>query len=107
MTTHYKELAAAKEKAAPAAAADDEKPIALNLKKPTVKEAVPVKSMTLDCIGLQCPGPIVKVYEAINGMEDGDELEVRASDPGFVRDIGAWCTTTGNTLISAGQDGND
>ena len=107
MTTHYKELAAAKEKAAPAAAADDEKPIALNLKKTTVKEAVPVKSMTLDCIGLQCPGPIVKVYEAINGMEDGDELEVRASDPGFVRDIGAWCTTTGNTLISAGQDGND
>ncbi|MBO4382536.1 MAG: FAD-dependent oxidoreductase, partial [Clostridia bacterium] len=65
------------------------------------------KKITLDCIGLQCPGPIVKVYEAVGSMADGDTLEVTASDPGFVRDIGAWCATTGNTLISAGKDGTD
>ena len=75
------------------------------------KEAVTVpentKKVQLDCIGLQCPGPIVKVYEAINGMDEGDTLEVSASDPGFVRDIGAWCATTGNTLISAGKEGDE
>lgn len=65
------------------------------------------KKITLDCIGLQCPGPIVKVYDAVNSMEDGDTLEVTASDPGFVRDIGAWCLTTGNTLVSAGKEGNE
>jgi TusA-related sulfurtransferase len=65
------------------------------------------KKISLDCIGLQCPGPIVKVYDAINSMNDGDTLEVSASDPGFVRDIGAWCQTTGNTLISAGKEGNE
>ena len=66
-----------------------------------------VRKISLDCIGLQCPGPIVKVYETINTMNDGDTLEVSASDPGFVRDIGAWCQTTGNTLLSAGKEGNE
>ena len=66
-----------------------------------------VRKISLDCIGLQCPGPIVKVYETINTMNDGDTLEVSASDPGFVRDIGAWCQTTGNTLISAGKEGTE
>lgn len=65
------------------------------------------KKISLDCIGLQCPGPIVKVYDAIKEMSDGDLLEVSASDPGFVRDIGAWCQTTGNTLISAGKEGSE
>jgi TusA-related sulfurtransferase len=27
-------------------------------------------------------------------------MEVSASDPGFARDIGAWCRRTGNTLLS-------
>ncbi len=63
------------------------------------------KTVSLDCVGLQCPGPLVKVYETINGLNDGDTLEVVASDPGFVRDIGSWCQNTGNTLISAGQEG--
>ena len=81
-----------------------EQPIA---KKEEFTMPADVKKISLDCIGLQCPGPIVKVYEAINTMNDGDTLEVSASDPGFVRDIGAWCQTTGNTLISAGKEGTE
>ena len=53
----------------------------------------------LDCCGLQCPGPIMKVYETVKGMEDGELLEVTASDPGFNADIEAWCRRTGNTLV--------
>ena len=58
-----------------------------------------VEKATLNCSGLQCPGPIMKVYEKIKTMEDGEYLEVRASDPGFFADIASWCQRTGNTLI--------
>jgi NADPH-dependent 2,4-dienoyl-CoA reductase/sulfur reductase-like enzyme/peroxiredoxin family protein/TusA-related sulfurtransferase/rhodanese-related sulfurtransferase len=67
----------------------------------------PVASMRLDCSGLQCPGPIMKVFEAMKDIKDGEVMEVSASDPGFVRDIGAWTRRTGNTLISAEKRGQD
>ena len=51
-------------------------------------------SMRLDCSGMQCPGPILKVYEGIQKLEDGQTLEVRASDPGFAKDVAAWCRRT-------------
>ena len=68
---------------------------------------VATASMRLDCVGMQCPGPIMKVFETIKDMKDGEVMEVSASDPGFVRDIGAWCRRTGNTLISNERRGSD
>lgn len=62
-------------------------------------------SITLDCSGLQCPGPIMKVYETMQEMATGDTLEVSASDPGFTRDIGAWCRRTGNNLVKTEKKG--
>lgn len=41
------------------------------------------KSVKVNCCGLQCPGPIMKVQESIGEMEDGDILEVSATDMGF------------------------
>lgn len=64
-------------------------------------------SMRLDCSGMQCPGPILKVFENIQKMNDGEVLEVRASDPGFTKDIVAWCKRTGNTLIYNQKEGTD
>lgn len=58
------------------------------------------QSIRLDCNGLQCPGPIMKVFETVKEINDGDTVEVAASDPGFARDIEAWCKRTGNTLVS-------
>lgn len=55
--------------------------------------------MVLDCCGLQCPGPIVKVNEAISEMNEADILKVSATDMGFAKDIEAWCRRTGNTLV--------
>ena len=60
--------------------------------------------VTLDACGLQCPGPIRRVFEEINKMEDNEILEVRASDPGFSKDINAWCDKTGNTLLKSEFD---
>lgn len=53
----------------------------------------------LDCSGLQCPGPIMKVHEAICEMKESEVLRVSATDMGFANDIGAWCRRTGNTLV--------
>ena len=68
---------------------------------------VPIASMRLDCSGMQCPGPIMKVFEAMKDMNDGDVMEVSASDPGFARDIVSWCRRTGNTIVSNEKHGND
>jgi CoA-disulfide reductase len=56
-------------------------------------------SIKVDCSGLQCPGPIMKVYETINKINDGDIIEVSATDSGFANDVEAWCRRTGNTLL--------
>jgi peroxiredoxin family protein/TusA-related sulfurtransferase len=58
-----------------------------------------VAALRVDCSGMQCPGPIMKVFQTINAIEDGQAIEVIASDPGFVSDAGTWCRRTGNTLL--------
>lgn len=68
---------------------------------------IPTAAMRIDCSGMQCPGPIMKVFETMKNMKDGEVMEVSASDPGFARDIGAWCRRTGNTLVSNERRGND
>ncbi|WP_312636536.1 FAD-dependent oxidoreductase [Oscillibacter sp.] len=68
---------------------------------------VPKETIRLDCNGLQCPGPIMKVFETMKEMREGETLEVTASDPGFVKDIGAWCRRTGNTLMVSERRGTD
>lgn len=53
----------------------------------------------LDCAGLQCPGPVMKLQAAIATLQPGDEVLVRASDPGFRSDVAAWCERNGHTLV--------
>jgi len=55
---------------------------------------------SLNAVGLQCPGPIMKTYKAMQAMDDGELLEVTASDPAFGRDIRAWAKKTGNDVLS-------
>jgi peroxiredoxin family protein len=43
----------------------------------------------------------------MQGLADGQVLEVTASDPGFARDIEAWCRRTGNTLLHREKRGGD
>ncbi|MCA5960310.1 DsrE/DsrF/DrsH-like family protein [Blautia sp. RD014234] len=61
----------------------------------------------LDCSGLQCPGPIMKVNETLKKMPEGSRLQVSATDMGFARDIDAWCRRTGNTLLSTERQGRE
>ncbi len=59
------------------------------------------KMEILNVCAQQCPGPILSVSKKLETMEDGDVLEIHATDPGFLRDIGAWCKSTKNTLLNA------
>ena len=68
---------------------------------------LPTVAMRIDCSGMQCPGPIMKVFETMRGLNEGQVMEVSASDPGFSKDIGAWCRRTGNTLITNERRGTD
>ncbi|SFR67732.1 CoA-disulfide reductase [Anaeromicropila populeti] len=78
--------------------------IELEVKKPADREeAGAIMSSkaikVLDCCGLQCPGPIMKVHEAICEMKESEVLQVSATDMGFANDIDSWCKRTGNTLM--------
>lgn len=55
--------------------------------------------LTINACGLQCPGPIAQVYQAMEKLENNQILEMSVTDPGFARDIEAWCDKTGNTLV--------
>ncbi|KXZ39499.1 NADPH-dependent 2,4-dienoyl-CoA reductase, sulfur reductase [Alkalithermobacter thermoalcaliphilus JW-YL-7 = DSM 7308] len=57
------------------------------------------KTIKVDACGLQCPGPIMRVKNEIEKVNEGDVLEIHVTDSGFATDIKAWCERTGNTLI--------
>ena len=59
----------------------------------------------LDCTGLQCPGPIMKVNMAMQDLGEGEILKVSATDTGFARDVRSWCDHTGNTYIATEKNG--
>ena len=61
--------------------------------------------LRLDACGLQCPGPIMQVKNAVDGMKAGHRIEVRATDPGFARDAESWCRSTGNKFVSKTSEG--
>ncbi|MFZ5950381.1 MAG: FAD-dependent oxidoreductase, partial [Candidatus Rifleibacteriota bacterium] len=54
----------------------------------------------IDVSGLQCPGPISKLREAVDKIDKGQAIEVIATDPGFAADVPAWCRSTGNQCVS-------
>ena len=62
---------------------------------------------TLDARGLNCPLPILKTRKAMNALMAGQTLQVIATDPGFAKDIGAFCQQTGNDLVSSREQGRE
>ncbi len=57
------------------------------------------KTHEVDASGLQCPGPIMRLKNEVDRLSDGDILKITASDPGFAKDVPAWCNMTGNKLL--------
>jgi NADPH-dependent 2,4-dienoyl-CoA reductase/sulfur reductase-like enzyme/peroxiredoxin family protein/rhodanese-related sulfurtransferase/TusA-related sulfurtransferase len=63
-------------------------------------QTTPTADYSLDACGLQCPGPILKLYQKVNEMNNGDVVTVTATDMGFAADVGAWAKSTGNSLLA-------
>lgn len=57
-------------------------------------------SVALDCSGLACPGPIMKLSEKVKELAPGDEVTITVSDPGFASDGPAWTKRNGHELVS-------
>lgn len=53
----------------------------------------------LDCVGLFCPIPVFDTTEAIEGMDDGEVLEVITDDPASIQDIPRWAKRRGHHLL--------
>jgi TusA-related sulfurtransferase len=60
----------------------------------------------VDTCGLNCPLPILKAKKALTDMLSGQVLQVRATDPGSVRDFEAFARQTGNELVSSTLEGD-
>ena len=63
-----------------------------------------ITTLEVDACGLQCPGPILKLKTEIEGVKPGDRMMVKASDPGFARDVKSWCNMTGHRLVSLNEE---
>ncbi len=62
--------------------------------------------LVLDATGLCCPMPVVRSRQAIDRLQPGQLLEVRATDPGARRDIPAWASQLGHEVLEMQeQDG--
>jgi len=60
---------------------------------------------TLDCVGLYCPMPIVKIAHKMKELKPGEVLEVLADDKGIKHDAPAWAQATGNEFLGL-EDSN-
>nr|WP_198665763.1 sulfurtransferase TusA family protein [Haloprofundus halophilus] len=64
-------------------------------------------SETLDVKGQNCPMPVVKTKQAVDGLGVGDVLEVLATDPGSTSDLGGWADTTDGVELLDQQESDD
>ncbi len=59
----------------------------------------------LDCKGMKCPKPVLKVAIKANSLPAGTTLEVHADCSSFSEDIKNWCQDSGKVLISCVDQG--
>ena len=52
----------------------------------------------VDTRGLLCPMPVVKTQQRVKDLPVGTEIHVRATDPGVLEDIPAWCRIHGHQI---------
>lgn len=60
---------------------------------------------TLDCLGLYCPMPILKIRDAIKELSVGQVIEMLSDDPASEADMQSWSTRTGHQLVDVERNG--
>jgi NADPH-dependent 2,4-dienoyl-CoA reductase/sulfur reductase-like enzyme/peroxiredoxin family protein/TusA-related sulfurtransferase/rhodanese-related sulfurtransferase len=69
----------------------------------SVKKGLEV--VNLDCTGLACPGPLMKLKACVEKLPAGTTLRVTASDSGFANDIKAFAKSNALEVISVTSKG--
>jgi len=59
----------------------------------------------LDASGLLCPLPVLKARKRLQGLENGQVLEMIADDPAAVIDVPHFCNEAGHKLLAQDIDG--
>ena len=62
-------------------------------------------TQTLDLLGLKCPQPVLKIAAMAKELPEGETVEILADCESFPKDIEAWCTKTGKTLMFCVDEG--
>jgi tRNA 2-thiouridine synthesizing protein A len=57
--------------------------------------------MELDCRGMRCPIPIIKLAQEI---KNSPEVTLFSDDPATLPDLTAWARMTGNSFTVIGKD---
>lgn len=63
-----------------------------------------IDMIEVDACGLQCPGPILQLKKKVDDLDVGQVLKIKATDPGFHKDVNSWCKMTNNTLLDLSKD---
>ena len=61
-------------------------------------------NVELDCQGMVCPLPVIKLAKTLPTVAVGDTVTVLADDPAAATDIPAWCRMRSQELVSAGEN---
>jgi TusA-related sulfurtransferase len=67
---------------------------------------VVVPDRKIDCLGLFCPMPVLKVREAMKGLVPGQTLEMLSDDPASDADVRSWSSRMGHELLAVDRDGS-
>jgi tRNA 2-thiouridine synthesizing protein A len=54
----------------------------------------------LDATGLLCPEPVMMLHKVVREVQEGELIQVTATDPSTKRDIPKFCSFLGHELIS-------
>jgi len=64
-----------------------------------------VITLVVDARGQSCPGPLVSLAKALKDAQQGDLLELLATDPGSKSDVPSWADISGNELLESEELG--
>ncbi len=60
--------------------------------------------MELDCRGMKCPLPVIRLANHLGDLPVGGSLAVVADDPAARPDIAAWCRMRGQEYVGEDTD---
>jgi len=61
----------------------------------------------VDCRGLLCPMPVIRIAEAIREIAVGQTLELVTTDRGSKADIAAWSKQTGHQMLDVHEQAGE